>query len=189
MMEEFIDYYEILEVSPNANSGSVERMFRYLAQLYHPDNPETGDRARFDLVLEAHATLKDPAMRAQYDIQYKDHLAVRFKLVEEVGKRQGIERDLEIQNKLLSIFYVKRRHNANEPGIPEHELERLLDCPLEHLEFHLWYLKAKGWIAKNDSGMFTITVEGVDRASSSSPVKATNRLITDRAHGSRIHEA
>ena len=92
MMEEFIDYYEILEVSPNANSGSVERMFRYLAQLYHPDNPETGDRARFDLVLEAHATLKDPVKRAQYDIQYKDHLALAsswWRKLETSRRRKG----------------------------------------------------------------------------------------------------
>ena len=44
---EFIDYYEILEISPNANSGTIDRMFRYLAQRHHPDNPETGDRVRF----------------------------------------------------------------------------------------------------------------------------------------------
>ena len=40
----FIDYYETLEISPNANSGTIERMFRYLAQRYHPDNKDTGDR-------------------------------------------------------------------------------------------------------------------------------------------------
>jgi curved DNA-binding protein CbpA len=28
---DFIDYYEILEISPNANSGTIERMFRHLA--------------------------------------------------------------------------------------------------------------------------------------------------------------
>ena len=40
MMEasKFIDYYELLEISPNANSGTIERMFRYFAQRYHPDN-------------------------------------------------------------------------------------------------------------------------------------------------------
>jgi curved DNA-binding protein CbpA len=34
MMEssEFVDYYEILEISPNADSGAIERMFRYHAQ-------------------------------------------------------------------------------------------------------------------------------------------------------------
>ena len=37
------DYYEILEVSPNANSETIERIFRYLAMRYHPDNRDTGD--------------------------------------------------------------------------------------------------------------------------------------------------
>ncbi len=40
----FTDYYEILEISPNANSETIERIFRYLAMLYHPDNQDTGDR-------------------------------------------------------------------------------------------------------------------------------------------------
>ena len=62
----FIDYYEILEISPNANSGTIERMFRYFAQRYHPDNQDTGDRLRFDLIAEANATLRDPVKRAQY---------------------------------------------------------------------------------------------------------------------------
>jgi hypothetical protein len=35
---DFIDFYEVLEISPNANSGTIERMFHYFAQLYHPDN-------------------------------------------------------------------------------------------------------------------------------------------------------
>jgi len=57
---EFIDHYEILEISPNANSGTIERMFRHLARLYHPDNKETGDRIKFDLILQANNTLRDP---------------------------------------------------------------------------------------------------------------------------------
>ena len=163
---DFIDYYEILEISPNANSGTVERMFRYLAQRHHPDNPESGDRDRFDLILEANSTLKDPVKRAQYDDRHKQHSGLRSKLAEEASDGNGIDRDARIQNKLLSIFYVKRRHNISDPGVPEFELERMLDCPAEHLEFHLWYLKAKGWIARIENGMFAITVDGIDRANS-----------------------
>ena len=74
---DFIDYYEILEISPDADSGAIERMFRYLAQRYHPDNRDTGDRPRFDVVSEAHNTLRDPVKRAQYDIQYKNQLCLR----------------------------------------------------------------------------------------------------------------
>ena len=69
----FTDYYEILEISPNANSETIDRIFRYFAQRYHPDNQDTGDRLRFDKTMQAHNTLSDPVTRAQYDIQHKNH--------------------------------------------------------------------------------------------------------------------
>jgi DnaJ-class molecular chaperone len=108
----FIDHYEILEISPNANSETIERMFRYLAMRYHPDNQKTGDPARFSEVVVAHDTLKDPVKRAQYDLQHKDHSGSRWKLVEEAGNTKTIERDVVIHEKLLSILYVKRRQNG-----------------------------------------------------------------------------
>ena len=179
---EFIDYYEILEISPNANSGTIERMFRYLAQRYHPDNQDTGDRLRFDVIVEANDTLRDPVKRAQYDIQYKNRSSFRSKLAEEANDSKGIERDVDIQNKLLSILYVKRRQNISDPGVGPHELERLLGCPAEHLQFHVWYLKEKGWIARTEDGMLAITVEGVDRANSEHHRKTANKLLTDQGH-------
>jgi curved DNA-binding protein CbpA len=174
----FTDYYEILEISPNANSETIERIFRYLALRYHPDNQSTGDLARFSELVEAHNTLKDPVKRAQYDLQHKDHLGVRWKLAEEASDTKGIERDVVIQDKLLSMLYVKRRQNINDPGIGEFELERLSGCPREHLEFHLWYLKAKGWISKLENGTVAITVEGVDRANSEQGREIATRLLT-----------
>src|SRR5215471_187188 len=82
---EFIDYYETLEISPNANSETIERMFRYFAQRYHPDNRQTGDRSRFDVIVEAHNTLRDPVKRAQYDINHRNQSNLRSKLVQEVN--------------------------------------------------------------------------------------------------------
>ena len=113
----FADCYEILEISPNANSETIDRVFRYLAQRYHPDNQDTGDRLRFDEILQAHSTLKDPVKRAQYDIQHKNHSGVRRKLAEEAGDSKGIERDGDIQDKLLSILYVERRQDTHDPGV------------------------------------------------------------------------
>jgi curved DNA-binding protein CbpA len=179
----FVDYYEILEISPNANSGTIERMFRYLAQRYHPDNRETGDRFRFDVVMEAHNTLRDPAKRAQYDIEYKNQSAAGSKLVAEASDSQAFGHGIEIQDKLLSILYLKCRQNVREPGIGDFELERLSGCPAEHLEFHLWYLKEKGWIKKTENGLFAITVDGVDRANSEYQRKSANKLLTDQSIG------
>jgi curved DNA-binding protein CbpA len=180
---EFVDYYEILEISPNADSGAIERMFRYLAQRYHPDNRDTGDRLRFDVVLEAHDTLKDPIKRAQFDIRHQNHSGMRWRLAEEASDSKGIVRDVDTQNKLLSILYVKRRQNIRDPGIGDLELERLLGCPAEHLEFHLWYLKEKSWIGRTENGMFAITVEGVDRANSEQDRKTVSKkLLSDQSH-------
>jgi curved DNA-binding protein CbpA len=177
----FVDYYEILEISPNANAGTIERMFRYFAQLYHPDNHETGDRARFDIIMEAHDALSDPGKRAQYDVKHKHHSGIRWKLLKEASDKKAVEPDADIQNKLLSIFHVRRRQDVNNPGLGELTLERMLSCPVEHLQFHLWYLKEKGWIRKTESGMFAITVEGIDRANSELHRETdANRLLTDQ---------
>lgn len=177
----FIDYYEILEISPNANSGTIERMFRYLALRYHPDNKETGDRLRFDLLLEAHAALRDPAKRAEHDVRYKIHCDLRSKVVKEASNSNGIDRDADIQNKMLALLYAQRRENMRNPGIGNFELERLLGCPAEHLEFHFWYLKEKGWIATTESGTMAITVEGVDRVNIEHHANATKKLLTNQS--------
>jgi curved DNA-binding protein CbpA len=186
MMEasNFIDCYEIMEISPNADLGTIERMFRYLAQRYHPDNQDTGDRLRFDAVMAAYGTLKDPVKRAEYDIQHKNHSTSRSKLAEEASDCEGIGRDVDIQNKLLSILYVQRRQNIRDPGIGSSILGRTLDCPAEHVEFHLWYLKEKGWVNRTDGGAFAITAEGVDRANSEHHRKTINKLLTDQRHTS-----
>lgn len=178
----FADYYEILEISPNANSETIDRIFRYLAQRYHPDNQNTGDRVRFDEIVQAYTVLKDPVKRAQYDIQHKNHSNFRWKLAEQANDSKGIERDVDIQDKVLSILYVKRRQDINEPGIGNYDLEHLVGCPREHLEFHLWYLKEKGWITRLENGTLAITVEGVDRANSGYHHKATTKLLTDQNH-------
>ncbi len=183
MMESngFIDHYEILEVSPNANSSTIERMFRHLARLYHPDNKDTGDRLKFDLVLQANDTLRNPVKRAQYDIEHRARSELRWRLKSDANDGSGIDRDCEIQRNLLSALYVKRRQNVTDAGIGDHELERLLGCTPEQLEFQVWYMKQKGWIAK-ENGMLAITVEGIDRITSVHREETTKKLLTDQTN-------
>ncbi len=176
----FTDYYELLEISPNANSETIERIFRYFAMLYHPDNQETGDVARFSGIVEAHNTLRDPVKRAQYDIEHRRRATARRERAEEAGNAEGFERDAVIQDRLLSLLYVKRRNDGSNPGIGDYELEQLSGCPREHLEFHLWYMKAKGWIGRLDNGTLAITADGVDRANSEHRPGTATRLLPGR---------
>jgi hypothetical protein len=107
---------------------------------------------------------------------------VRWKLAEEAGDWKVIDRDGDIQNKLLSILYVRRRQDTNDPGVGNVDLERLSGCPREHLEFHLWYLKEKGWIRRLEDGLLAITADGVDRAHSENYRGVASKLLTDQNH-------
>ena len=59
----FVDYYEMLRVSPGAELESIQRVHRALAARYHPDNKETGNLERFLKVNEAFKVLSDPDKR------------------------------------------------------------------------------------------------------------------------------
>ncbi len=64
-----LDYYEVLEVSRDANDQEIKSSYRRLAMQYHPDrNP--GDAVaeeKFKSCSEAYAVLSDPQKRAAYD--------------------------------------------------------------------------------------------------------------------------
>ena len=63
------DYYELLEVSRDADSETIKKSYRRLAMKYHPDrNP--GDKeaeTKFKEINEAYDVLKDSQKRAAYD--------------------------------------------------------------------------------------------------------------------------
>ena len=92
----------------------------------------------------------------------------------------GIDRDVSIQNNLLMMLYLKRRGSPREPGIGNGELERLSGCSYDQLEFHIWYLKAKGWVAPGEDGLLAISIAGVDRAAAIYQEHAM-KLISDQS--------
>ena len=68
-----IDYYEILRVGPQADEDTIERVYRTLADRFHPDNPSTGDPETFLRLGEAYETLSNPAKRAEYNVVRQQH--------------------------------------------------------------------------------------------------------------------
>src|SRR6185295_15191062 len=68
--EQFIDFYELMQISPNAELDTIQRVYRMLVVRYHPDNPHTGDVDKFLLLKQAYETLCDAQRRAIYDLQY-----------------------------------------------------------------------------------------------------------------------
>jgi len=177
----FIDYYKVMGVKPSISPDDLSRRFHRLAKRYHPDNPQTGDRDRFDQLLEAHSVLKDAERRAQYDHLYDQIVGSIQTHTPEPIEGDTVGKDVDIQARLLSVFYGKRRRTVNDPGVPELELERIFGCPIQELEFHLWYLKAKGWVEKLENGMLAITVSGIDHVNSEHHRKTTTMLLMDRS--------
>ena len=64
-----IDYYQLLEVSRDADGSTIKSAYRKLAMKYHPDrNPGDAEaEAKFKACNEAYECLKDPLKRAAYD--------------------------------------------------------------------------------------------------------------------------
>ena len=162
MAQEITDYYEILEISPNAQPETIHRVYRLLAQLYHPDNQESGDAKRFSIVLEAYRVLSDPERRAAFDVEHRSSQSLRWRVFDQPSSVQGIAGERRKRAGILAILYMKRMTTPEHPTANIFEFEQLLGCPREHLELSLWYLKEAGQILRGDNGRYSITFKGVD---------------------------
>jgi len=162
LAHDFIDYYEILEISPNAQPETIHRVYRLLAQAYHPDNQETGSTERFSRVLEAYRVLSDPERRASYDVEHQASRTVRWKVFDQTTALQGIAAEKRKRSGILTLLYTKRMTAPDHPTLNLSELEQLLGVPREHLELSLWYLKESARIARGDNGRYSITWKGLE---------------------------
>ncbi|HYR88393.1 MAG TPA: J domain-containing protein [Terriglobia bacterium] len=62
------DYYELLEIQPEATADEVHNAYRSLAMRYHPDrNPSPGAASMMAVINEAYSILGEPARRRRYD--------------------------------------------------------------------------------------------------------------------------
>jgi curved DNA-binding protein CbpA len=158
-----IDYYEILQVSPRADSETIDRVFRHLARRYHPDNQESGNADKFAELVNAHNVLSNAAQRAAFDVQYDRVREVRWRVFNQDTAVNEIAGDERLRVALLSLLYVARRNNTFEPGIGIIELEKILGAPDNVLQFQLWYLRENEYVERLTTGHFAITASGVDR--------------------------
>jgi curved DNA-binding protein CbpA len=163
MSDEPIDYYETLQISPNAEPDTVHRVYRLLAQRLHPDNRETGNDAQFRALTEAYDVLSDPERRAQYDVVHAARRQDRWRLVSNGANAENdFETEQQVRLTVLEVLYTRRRTEPNKPGLSPLELETLTGRAREHLEFTLWYLNQKKWVTRTDGSELVITADGAD---------------------------
>ena len=162
MSNEVDDYYDVLQVSDAAEPETINRVYRMLAQRYHPDNRETGNEGRFRTITEAYQALSNPEKRAQYDATNQKRKKDRWRLVSAGAQTENdFEMEQVVRLTVLEALYTKRRVDPQNPGIYLVELERLIGRPREHLEFTIWFLNQKKLIATDDARMY-LTADGAE---------------------------
>ncbi len=163
------DFYEVLQVNPKADQDTIHRIYRILAQRYHPDHAETGNAAMFRWVTQAFKTLGDPEARAAYDVQRAAEQRYRVKVFSKPADAEGVEGERRKRHGILQALYTQRMNSPEHGWLNLAQLEDLLGVPREHLEFPLWYLREQQCVHRSDNGRFVITALGVDRAESAIP--------------------
>jgi len=76
---EFVDYYDLLQISSNADTETIKRIFRNLAKKLPPDQSDQTNNDQLIKIVEAYEVLSDPKTRAGYDARYQDYWNRKWK--------------------------------------------------------------------------------------------------------------
>lgn len=179
--QDFVDYYLLLQVSPDCDARILEIAYHHFAKLYHPDNVQTGDPAKFNDVVQAYRVLRDADSRTAYDqLHAKYAQQSGFHFPGDAESDDGEETalgDADVHARLLFYLYQRRRKNAAEAGVVGWLLQEMLGCSEESFEFHVWYLKSKGFIEFTEQSTWAVTVEGVDHVIAMSQSSQAQKLL------------
>ena len=71
-MRNNLNFYDILEISPNASDEVIKAAYKALVKRYHPDSMTSGNQNKtMAQINEAYETLSDAVKREKYDQQLK----------------------------------------------------------------------------------------------------------------------
>jgi DnaJ domain len=159
-----LDCYEVMQLSPNADHDTISRVYRMLAQRYHPDNPDTGNAEMFMQLTAAFEILNEPARRASFDARHRQTRQLHWNIFDQSHAAAGPEAERRKRQGILGVLYAKALHDPENAEMTIFDFEQLLGCPREHLGAALWYLKGKNFIRRSDNGRYAITVPGFEEA-------------------------
>lgn len=185
--QQFVDFYELLQVDPHCDAKVLEAAYHRLAMMYHPDRSGSADTDKFSELSAAYKVLRTRNRRAKYDILYFQHFPERASRTtvesEPTFEDDAALDDAEAHARILQFLYKKRRENALNAGVVGYYLQDMLQCSDEHFDFHKWYLKEKGFIALTEHGTLEITIQGVDHVISMSRTAKAEKLLLAQSDG------
>ncbi|HVC47319.1 MAG TPA: J domain-containing protein [Terracidiphilus sp.] len=181
-MPKHVDYYEFLQISPNADHETIHRVYHFLATRFHPDNPKSGNAEKFTVLKNAYDVLSDPTRRAKYDMAREKEVPHFVPLSSSIDFMDQMEGELNRRLALLAVLYFRRRTNPWSPEVALAEVEKRMGFPRDYLDFTTWYLERKGYITRADNSDFTLTAQGVDFVETKrSEIPVLNKLLTANA--------
>jgi curved DNA-binding protein CbpA len=159
---QFIDYYDLMQVSPKAELETIKRVYKMLVARLHPDNKETGDAEAFLKLRRGFEVLSDAAAREAYDAEYLARVKQPLPSVEPTEFATGVDAELSRRVGILCLLYKQRQTNAARSGLSLLEIEQATKCPQEFVSFTLWYLQSKNYLSSAENSDFVITPAGID---------------------------
>ena len=158
-----MDHYETLQISANAEPETIHRVYRLLAQRFHPDNAETGNADKFRQLAEAYEVAE--RSRAAREVRRRAS-TVLARSLEGGGvhqrRRRGFSREQIARLTVLELLYTRRRTEPQKPTMTILDVEALTGRAREHLEFSIWFLTQKKFITRGDDSALMITADGVE---------------------------
>jgi len=130
----FKDYFQILKISPSADTPQIRSAYRKLAKESHPDvNSKGSSVLNFQEIQEAYEILKEPASRKEYLIRWKNQ-QTQLETLERKKKLKKIRIECQV------IFYRHTTRKLDEEaaflGFEKafHDLERTWTMKDQDLE-------------------------------------------------------
>ena len=176
--DKFVDYYDLLQISPKAELETIKRVYKMLVARLHPDNAETGDAEKFIVLQRAFEVLSDPGRRSTYDAEYVGRMRQPLTSVEPGEVASGVDAEMSRRVGILCVLFKQRQTNPARQGLSLLELEQITRCPSEFISFTLWYLQNKNFVGSADNSDFVITPAGIDYLEANLPANtlASGRL-------------
>ena len=104
MTDEFRDYFEILGVSPNADTAAINDAYRRRAKEVHPDRSGgNGGHEKFAELQDAYETLIDEPRNEQYRHRYRSYIGSKSVVLFERSVRDLFDDALEYVKGLTGI--------------------------------------------------------------------------------------
>ncbi|MFQ6070906.1 MAG: helix-turn-helix domain-containing protein [Candidatus Aminicenantales bacterium] len=148
-----LDYYELLNINPNATQEEIEKAYLYGVASFHPDSlasygllTEEEKKAALEKIEEAYQTLSNPSKRKKYNLRLRE---LRNRYEERIHFRQSFTK-LEIEDgeshakrigrRLCNLFFRSKMKKETQPGekaktreADEYSVDNLAFCSGEYL--------------------------------------------------------